>query len=130
MSEVKPIERAKLNFDLDDDDAPVVAPLPREVVTQKIEEVSQKSGFVTKSPKTGGQPVGAVSVPDAMPSSRNGRKRASTGRTMPFNTRMRPERYDEICQLSDRFTAEEGRPVGMAEVLERALDALQAKLKG
>ena len=130
MSEVKPIERAKLNFDLDDDDAPVVAPLPREVVTQKIEEVSQKSGFVTKSPKTAAQPSVAVPVPVSASASRNGRKRASTGRTMPFNTRMRPERYDEICQLSDRFTAEEGRPVGMAEVLERAVDALQAKLKG
>lgn len=130
MSEVKPLERAKLNFDLEDDDAPVAAPLPREIVTQKIEEVSQKAGFVTKSPKTGVQPRVAVSAPDPVPSARTGRKRASTGRTMPFNTRMRPERYDEICQLSDRFTTEEGRPVGMAEVLERALDALQAKLQG
>lgn len=130
MSEVKPIERAKLNFDLDDDDVSAAASLPREIVTQKIEEVSQKSGFITKSPKTSVQPSAAVLAPDPAPMVRTGRKRASTGRTMPFNTRMRPERYDEICQLSDRFTAEEGRPVGMAEVLERALDALRSQLQG
>ena len=130
MSEIKQesLQRAKLNFDLEDDDS-VVAPLSREIVTKKIEEVSQKAGFLAKSPKVKEQQKKTQTLPEPIPSHlhRRARKRASTGRTMPFNTRMRPERYDEICEFSDRYSEEEGRPIGMAEVLERAMDALKAQ---
>lgn len=122
-AQVKINERAKLSFDLDDDDAP--PPMTKEKIGQKIEEISQKSGFMAKSPKAS-QANNPVPV---SASSRTGRKRALTGRTMPFNTKMRPERYDEICRFCDEFSTEEGRPVGMAEVLERAMDALKAQKK-
>lgn len=126
MSEgkTKPAERSKLSFDLDEDSP---APITRKDVTKKVEEISKQSGFMAKSPKASQAPANA---PEPQPQYPTGRKRASTGRTTPFNTKLRPERFEEICQLQDRFTAEEGRPVGMAEVLERALDALQAKIRG
>ena len=118
--------RAKLNLDFGDDDTPVVAPLKADV-QKKIQEISEKTGFrATTTPARKSEPekgrrqqvVNDVAM-------RPSRKRAKTGRTHPFNTKIKPDTYDELCHLADDATREEGRPVSLAEILERAIDALK-----
>lgn len=126
MSETKPqkdYERAKLSFGLDDDE-PV--PISRSEHIEKVKEVTKKAGFLAKSPMAREQ----VNTPAATPEVRHTRKRHSTGRTMSFNTKLRPDTYEKINDFSDHFSAEEGRPVGQAEVIERAMAALEEKQKG
>ena len=127
-AQVKPLERQRLSFGLDDEEiiTKPALPISRASTTEKVEAVSEQSGFVTRSPKAQAARKTAVEAPIG----RMARKRALTGRTMPFNTKLRPECYQEICDFSEQFSDTEGRPVGMAEVIERALDALKAKLKG
>ncbi len=115
--------RAKLDLNFGDDDAPVIAPLKAEV-QKKVQEISERSGFRATSPAIKRAPVERTreEVADERPS----RKRAKTGRTHPFNTKIKPETYDELCMLADKATQREGRPVSLAEILERAIQALKA----
>ncbi|PZQ43545.1 MAG: hypothetical protein DI551_11940 [Micavibrio aeruginosavorus] len=126
MSETKPqkndYERAKLSFGLDDDEP---APISRNEHVEKVKEVTKKAGFLAKSPMAKEQ----VNTPAPVPEVRQGRKRHSTGRTVGFNTKLRPDTFEKINAFSDQFTGEEGRPVGQAEVIERAMAALEEKLK-
>ncbi len=126
MSETKPqkdYERAKLSFGLDDDEP---APISRSEHIEKVKEVTKKAGFLTKSPIAKEQ----VNTPAVATEVRQARKRHSTGRTVGFNTKLRPDTFEKINAFSDQFTGEEGRPVGQAEVIERAMAALEAKEKG
>ena len=54
------------------------------------------------------------------------RARARTGRTHAFNTRIKPETYQDICTLADEATQQEDRPVSLAEIIERGIEALKA----
>ena len=126
MSETKPqkdYERAKLSFGLDDDEP---APISRSEHIEKVKEVTKKAGFLTKRPMAKEQ----VKTPAVATEVRQARKRHSTGRTVGFNTKLRPDTFEKINAFSDQFTGEEGRPVGQAEVIERAMAALEAKEKG
>lgn len=100
-------ERAKLSLDFDDD----VIVEDRAEIDKKVREISEQAGFVSKSPVA--KPTAAL---------RPRRTRAKTGRTYPFNTKIKPETYDMICYLADTASEEEGRPVSLAEIIERAID--------
>nr|MBI1231075.1 hypothetical protein [Cytophagales bacterium] len=100
-------ERAKLSLNFDEDDVIVEN---RKEIDQKVREISERAGFVSKSPISRSSVV-----------SRARRTRAKTGRTYPFNTKIKPETYDMICYLSDTASEEEGRPVSLAEIIERAV---------
>ena len=98
-------ERAKLNLNFDDDSSTPT----RAEIDQKVKEISAEAGFVSKSPVLNQH------------TSRPRRTRAKTGRTYPFNTKIKPETYDMICHLADTASEEEGRPVSLAEIIERAI---------
>ena len=116
-------DRAKLSFDFDDDDVAEA----KEQFSRKVEEISEEAGFTarrlpsrnTRTKEDGGQ--------DSAKSARKRRHRAKTGRTYPFNTKIKEETYDQICRLADLATEKEGRPVSLAETIERAVDALEAQ---
>jgi len=115
-------ERAKLSLNFDDDDA-----LPdntRAEIDRKIQEISEESGFVSKAPAVKSQNKSKSAKPKTQ-SVKKRRTRAKTGRTYPFNTKIKPEIYDLICNIADTSTLEEGRPVSLAEVIERAVAALE-----
>ena len=132
MENIKSIEpRARLSFDLDEDDfsPPSVEP-SKEVVEQKVQEISKKSGFTaTVAPKESPAPivVPPVSVLQTPPDFKKIRRRAKTGRTYPFNTKLKEETYEAICMLADSLTEKEGRPVSLAEVIERSIELLKKK---
>ncbi len=112
-------ERAKLSLDLDGLESTPVASPDR----SKIEEISETSGFKSRAqPKT--QPTKSPTKPKT-----KARKRRTTGRTYPFNTKIKPEAYQLLGDLADTLSETEGRPVSMAEVLERALDTFDTSLK-
>ena len=105
-----------------------------EVDTALLEEVSKAAGFSRQAPINEKKPKSkpkskpkATDKPEEKQTIEYTRRRRATGRTHPFNTKVRPETYDLICQFSDKFSDEEDRPVSMAEVLERALKALGDK---
>ena len=100
-------ERAKLNLNFDDEP---VSPTRAEI-DEKVREISEQSGFVSTAPAVKSQP--------SAPKPR--RTRAKTGRTYPFNTKIKPETYDMICHLADTASEEEGRPVSLAEIIERSI---------
>ncbi len=129
MSETKSkdYERAKLSFGLDDEEP---EQLSRSEHVKKVEEVAKKSGFLTKSPMAKEQMNTPAPILSPLSDARTGRKRHTTGRTRPFNTKLRDETFDKINAFSDQFTEQDGRPVGQAEVIERALAALEEKLQG
>ena len=52
-------------------------------------------------------------------------RRIKTGRTLSFNTKIRPETYEKIRSLSDKATEREGRPVSFAEIIERGIERLE-----
>ena len=120
--------RAKLNLDFGDDDTPVVISQKSEV-QKKVQEISERTGFLAKAtPAKKAEPEkGSSGQLPSNDAARPSRKRAKTGRTHPFNTKIKPETYDELCRLADDATQEEGRPVSLAETLERAIDALKAR---
>ncbi len=105
-------DRAKLSLDFDEDD---VTEPSREEIDRKVREISEKSGFVSKSPS-------ATNSQSTLRRTR--RSRAKTGRTYPFNTKIKPATYDLICDLADQATEQEGRPVSLAEIIERSVEAL------
>ena len=118
------VTRVKLDLDFGDDDAPAIT-APKADVEKKIQEISEKSGFRAMS-----SPAKKVTVAEKPKKvtdeeMRPSRKRAKTGRTHPFNTKIKMMTYDELCFFADSFTQEEGRPVSLAEVLERAVEALK-----
>jgi hypothetical protein len=115
-----PLERAKLSFELEDEE-----PEAKQVFEQKIETISEKAGFARRqAPKPARQEPKAQAAASAV-EERPRRQRARTGRTYPFNTRIRPDTYDTICRLADQATATEGRPVSLAEIIERAIASLE-----
>ncbi len=119
-SKQKTDERAKLSLDLDSlDSMPINGPEPA-----KIEALSEASGFNKREwPKTPQTTSQTPSAPKPKP-----RKRRTTGRTYPFNTKIKPEAYMLLGSLADELSEAEDRPVSMAEVLERALNYFDAKL--
>mgnify|MGYP003670344592 CR=1 FL=1 len=128
--------RAKLSLDFDDTDD--FQEQSREEIDRKVREISEKSGFLSKAPV---QPPKIIPMPEqplyhsdtqahsetTERSMRPRRTRGRTGRTYPFNTKIRPETYDMICNMADNATDQEGRPVSLAEIIERAMDALSEK---
>lgn len=124
--------RAKLSLDFDDTDD--IQEQSREEIDRKVREISEKSGFLSKSPVQTSKiiPVSKLihhSETQAHSetterSMRPRRTRGRTGRTYPFNTKIKPETYDMICNMADDATDREGRPVSLAEIIERAMDAL------
>ncbi|MDD3020656.1 MAG: hypothetical protein PHX61_06710 [Alphaproteobacteria bacterium] len=128
--------RARLSFDLDDEEfsAPPVVEQPKDVIEKKVEEISKKSGFTaTVSPKKMvPAPVTIpppASVQEISGETRKVRRRAKTGRTYPFNTKLKEETYNLICDLADQATEKEGRPVSLAEIIERSVDLLEKKIR-
>lgn len=123
-------DRAKLSLDFDEDED--VQEPTREEIDRKIHEISEKSGFIGRAPAKSKEKKPGVSAPvlQETVTARRRRTRAKTGRTYPFNTKIKPETYDLICDMADASTEEEGRPVSLAEIIERAIDALQTKRAG
>ena len=113
-------ERAKLSLNFDDEE---LAEDSREEIDRKIHEISEKAGFISKAPIVNNKTKANTTAHVLRPR----RTRAKTGRTYPFNTKIKPETYDLICEIADTSTEEEGRPVSLAEVIERAMDALMIK---
>lgn len=126
-----PEARARLSFDLEEDDLsqPSVE-ASKEAVEKKVQEISKKSGFTaTVAPKAAPAPVVVPPVADLQTAGdfKKIRRRAKTGRTYPFNTKLKEETYETICTLADNFTEKEGRPVSLAEVIERGMELLKKK---
>src|SRR5690242_590977 len=96
--------RARLSFDPEDDE-PENSP---EATHRKIHEISDKAGFIARAPRRvpAKDVVPAITAPD-VDEERPRRRRAKTGRTYPFNTKIRPETYDKICSLADEATEKE-----------------------
>jgi hypothetical protein len=111
-------ERAKLSLDFDDVEEG--APMSRPEIEQRVEQISEEVGFRSRSPLTA-----PAKSELTLPEQPKRRTRIKTGRTYPFNTKIKPETYELICQLSDEATEAEQRPVSMAEIIERALDRMQ-----
>lgn len=115
-------ERARLSFDLDDELE------NEETIHERVQKISTESGFLARAAQISSdiKPPQASAKPEASPPPAR-RARYKTGRTYPFNTRIKPETYEAICNLADSATENEGRPVSMAEIIERAIDLLQEK---
>ena len=120
MNDENTTERAKLYFSFDD--TPKQA--EKAEISRKVEEISQQAGFNSMvAPKLAREPVKAPAEPARL----DRRARTRTGRTYPFNTKIKPETYDAITELSDRMSKEEGRYVSLAEVIEKAVELLDNK---
>ncbi len=120
-----PQERAKLSFDLrDDEDAKLSE---KEAITQTVREISEKSGFkATATPSASPEKPPGPARKNSQSSARGDRRRrAKSGRTYPFNTKIKEETYNDICSLADAATARENRPVSLAEIIERSVDVLK-----
>jgi hypothetical protein len=117
--------RARLDFDLGDDE-PVISPETTHQKIQKIQEISEKAGFNARAPRHSSvkSEVANIHKPEVLPERRRGR-RTKTGRTLSFNTKIRPETYEKIRSLSDKATEREGRPVSFAEIIERGIAKLE-----
>ncbi|WP_282610997.1 hypothetical protein [Pelagibius sp. Alg239-R121] len=106
-----PPPRAAL--DLSDLDASTPAPVPKDPASvAAIKQASDQAGFPSRDPAP------------KRPRAKRVRTRPKTGRTYPFNTKIKPETYDKICELADTATETEGRVVSMAEIIERAVHSL------
>jgi len=116
------ITRQKLSFDLGDDEDDVFEPSPEEIKA-KAKKISKKAGFTATSPKK----VVNKNTQEKAPVVPIRRTRARTGRTHAFNTRIKPETYNDICMLADQATVDEDRPVSLAEIIERGIEALKNK---
>lgn len=114
--------RARLSFDLDDDETDN----GKEEIVRKVEEISVRSGFVARASR----PVKKrenFQQTEEQAVTRSRRTRPRTGRTYPFNTKLKQATYDKICDLADSATENEGRPVSLAEIIERAIYLLEQK---
>jgi hypothetical protein len=111
--------RARLDFELGDDE-PSISP---EITDEKIREISEKAGFNAGGPRRSSV-KSEIAKPEVLPERRRGR-RTKTGRTLSFNTKIRPETYEKIRSLSDKATEREGRPVSFAEIIERGIEKLE-----
>ena len=60
----------------------------------------------------------------------DGRKRLKTGKTRPIIFRTTEEKRAQILRLADLLSLGQSKPVSITETIERAIDALEAKLKG
>ncbi len=119
-----PQDRAKLSFDLGDDGDAELS--KKEAITQKVHEISEKSGFKATSARSPSSEKAPAARKNSQPAARSDRRRrAKSGRTYPFNTKIREETYDDICSMADAATALENRPVSLAEIIERGVDALK-----
>ena len=115
-------DRAKLSLDFDESQEELEP--TREEITRKVEEISEKSGFLSRAPSSSAKEPSTEPQPGAG-TSRPRRTRALTGRTHNFSTKIKPEAYERICELSAIATEEEDRPVSMAEIVERGIEALE-----
>jgi hypothetical protein len=113
--------RQKLSFDFDDDQPEV-----DQNIHQKIEEISERVGFKSRSPQYKPREQSLIVANDKPIQRRHRRK---TGRTLPFSTKMREDTYAKICFMADIATENEGRPVTLSEILERSIDLLESKMK-
>jgi hypothetical protein len=113
-------DRAKLSFELEEEDSAA----SKEAIDRKIQEISKQSGFTART-STGAPADKLAPAPKQAGTieERPRRHRAKTGRTYPFNTKIKPETYEKICTLADTATDREGRPVSLAEIIERALES-------
>lgn len=111
-------ERAKLNLNFDAPEEGV--PMSRPEIEKRVRQISEEVGFTSRISK-----VESTQSEIARPSEPKRRTRIKTGRTYPFNTKIKPETYELICQLSDEATEREQRPVSMAEIIERSLDVFK-----
>jgi hypothetical protein len=113
--------RARLSFDLEDE-----TETSPEATHRKIEEISEKSGFTARAQKRAPTKAAAPAPAESDDSYRRPRRhRGKTGRTFPFNTKIKPQTYDKICDLADKASEREGRPISFAEIIERAIDSLE-----
>lgn len=113
-------ERAKLSLDFDSLEEG--AEMSRPEIDQRVKQISEESGFNSRAP-IAESAKSEITLPDQP----KRRTRFKTGRTYPFNTKIKPETYDLICRLSDEATEREQRPVSMAEIIERSLEALKGE---
>jgi|688.fasta_scaffold961754_2 hypothetical protein len=105
-------ERAKLDFSFQDEES------VKEKIKEKIEKISLEAGFIARANN------GVLDKKDKFENDSvklDRRIRTKTGRTYPFNTKIKPEVYSQIVNLSDALSEREGRYVSLAEVIERAI---------
>jgi hypothetical protein len=118
--------RQKLSFDIEDD-----TPLGPIAEARKIEEIGEKAGFRARVAPPVARKLDPSKVAPvekkAEVAAKPRRVRATTGRTYPFNTKIREATYDAICRLADEATAQEGRVVSLAEIVERGTALLEAQ---
>ena len=116
MSTETTTERAKLDFSFDDE----LNNDEKTAISLKVEEISEQAGFKARvTPKITTDAV-AADTPKL-----DRRARTRTGRTYPFNTKIKPETYDAIAALSDHMSQQEGRYVSLAEVIEKGIELLK-----
>lgn len=103
-----------------DEDLSDFAPKTRAkpVEKEKIDELAEKSGFVSRQPAKAA-PAAKMGIQKA----ERAPFRYRTGRNHQLNMKVTPEAADELYKLSDELQA----PLG--EVFERALAALRESLK-
>lgn len=119
MSEDTTTERAKLNFAFEDTSSQEV----KDEINRKVEAISREVGFNARVAPSATVSDKTETQQHAIPRT-DRRARTKTGRTYPFNTKIKPETYDTIAALSDRMTEQEGRYVSLAEVIEKAVALL------
>lgn len=119
-------DRAVISLDLGDlGNSAADTPVPD---AEKIEQVSVESGFGARAkPKTTEQPARTSRTTKPAAAKPKDRRRRS-GRTHPFNTKIKPEAHQQLVEISDRLSDQEGRVVTMAEVIEKALICYEMKL--
>ena len=86
---------------------------------EDVRRLAEVTGFTGNAVQSSPEQKAAVTENHSVVKPR--RRRRPTGRTYPFNTKLKPETYNLICELSDEMSDEQGRPISMAEVLEQAL---------
>lgn len=112
MSNNQTNDRAKLDLNFGEDDEVAT----KAEVSKKVEKISSEVGFNSR----------VSDVTEEKPQRADRRLRSRTGRTHALTTKIKPETYDKISQMSDRLTEEEGRYVPLAEIIERAVDEFQS----
>lgn len=114
MSDNDTIDRAKLNFTFDDNHDE-----EEKEIRKKIESISEEAGFNSRSP---------LNKPKTETHRVDRRTRTRTGRTYPFNTKIKPETYDDIVKISDQLSISEDRYVSLAEVIEKSIEKFKSDL--
>lgn len=110
------MERANPFDDLDD----LAASIPiKPVDAVAIDQLAETSGFLSRQPKKVGQGKTERSAPQSLP--RPARRRYVTGRNCQFNIKATAETVERFYRL-----ANERKVKALGELLEQALDALEA----